>query len=138
MLVELADEGRERRRSLAGALEDEIEALDGYEERLADVESRAADVVDYPLYQRSFPELYRAWHALSDLEAECEDVLASRQSTIHTERVVPTLDRGRESFHGYLYGDLSVTYPVLAAGTDLAERVRDTRREVLSALTRLV
>ena len=138
MLVELADEGRERRRSLGRALEDEVVALDEYEERLADVERRAADVVDYPLYQRSFPELYRAWHALDDLEAECERVLARRQSSIHTERVVPTLDRGRESFHGYLYGELPVSYPVLAAGTDVVERLHETRREVLRTLTRLV
>jgi hypothetical protein len=65
-------------------------------------------------------------------------VLARRQSSIHTERVVPTLDRGRESFHGYLYGELPVSYPVLAAGADVVERLRETRREVLRTLTRLV
>lgn len=138
MLVELADEGRERRRNLSRALEEELGALEEYEERLGDVECRANDVIDYPLYQRSFPELYRAWHALADLEDECERVLACRQARIHTERVVPMLARGRESFHGYLYGDLPVTYPVLSAGTDLAERLHETRRDVLSALTRLV
>jgi hypothetical protein len=138
MLVELADEGRERRRNLGRALEDEIAALDEYEDRLADVERRTGDAVERPLYQRSFPELYRAWHALEDLEEECEQVLACRQSTIQTERVVPTLDRGRESFHGYLYGELPVSYPVLSAGADVIEDIRETRREVTQALTRIV
>ena len=138
MLVELADEGRERRRNLGRALEDEITALDEYEDRLADVERRTGDAVEHPLYQRSFPELYRAWHALEDLEEECEQVLACRQSTIQTERVVPTLDRGRESFHGYLYGELPVSYPVLSAGADVIEDIRETRREVLRTLTLLV
>jgi hypothetical protein len=137
-LIAEADEARDRRRQLLRALDDERSTLDDYEATLEELDDRASSAIDRPLYRRTFTELYDAWHDLEALEAECDDLVARRQAELDEGRPAPTLHRDREAFHRYLYGDLDVDYPVLAAGTTVLGRLRDTKRTVLSALTRRV
>jgi regulator of sirC expression with transglutaminase-like and TPR domain len=137
-LIAEADDARDRRRQLLRALDDERSALDDYEAALEELDDRAAGAIDRPLYRRTFAELYDAWHDLEALEAECDDLVARRQAELDGGRPAPSLHRDREAFHSYLYGDLEVDYPVLAAGTTVLDRLRETKRTVLSALTRRV
>jgi hypothetical protein len=137
-LVTQADDARDRRRQLLRALDDERSALDEYESALERIDEEASCVIDRPLYQRSFSELYDAWHRLEEIESECDDLLTERQTELDEGRPAPTIHRDREAFHRYLYGDLDVDYPVLAAGTTVLERLQDTKQAVLSAITRLV
>jgi hypothetical protein len=138
VLLERADEERAKRENLLRALTSEAENLDEFGDALSSVDDRRESAAAEPLYQRSFPDLFRAWHRIDDLEGECEDLLTERQQSIHQDRVTPTLDRSRKSFHAYLYGDLDVDYPVLADGASVLDRLRTARREVLRTLTRLV
>lgn len=138
ILLRVADEGETRREDLLAALEREHERLGDYEASLARIEATGDDVIDRPLYQQSFADLFAAWFEYEDLEAEADRLLADRQETIHRDRTGPAVDRDRDSFHAYLYGDLDVDYPVLAAGATVLQRLRDSRQEVLNALTRRV
>jgi hypothetical protein len=138
VLLRVTDEGESRREDLLVALERERDRLGEYGESLGALESAGDEVIERPLYQRSFGDLYDAWHEFERLETEADHLLAERQETIHHDRTGPAIDRDRQSFHAYLYGDLEVDYPVLAAGGEVLRRLRSARRDVLTALTRRV
>jgi hypothetical protein len=137
-LVSAADDGQSRREDLLVALERESEALADADEALERFEEARAAAVDEPLYRRSFGELYEAWDRLVDVECRLERFLSERQSAVQDDRTVSPANRDREAFQNYLYGTLDVRYPVLAAGAELADRVRETKQDVLVSLTRRV
>ena len=78
--------------------------------------------------------MYRAWHRLGDLEAECNQFLADRQRVIHETGTAGILDA--TAFYNYLYEPLDVTYPILTAGTSLFDRLQVAKRWTAKELTR--
>jgi hypothetical protein len=137
-LVGAADDGQSRREDLLVALERESEALAEADDVLGGIDADRESAVARPLYHRSFEDLYDAWHRLADVERRLESFLGDRQAAVRDDRTVAPANHDREAFHAYLYGPLDVDYPVLAAGADLAARIRETRAEVLAAITRRV
>lgn len=133
-LVERSRTAHDQRVTLLGQLEGEAEALDDAERELAKVRRSARRVEDASLEQYGFHQLTAEWHLLSDRKRECEAVLTERQESIRArDRETRRVNSG-PTFEEYLYDPLEVTYPVLDAGTELLERVRDARERVENVL----
>ncbi|MFB6173784.1 MAG: hypothetical protein ABEI39_04000 [Halobacteriales archaeon] len=132
-LITGAREARDRRDRLLDRLDREAENLEETTGRLADVESHLADMNEHRLSTRSFDELTDAWDRLDDLEEECRAALRERQRAVHGD----SFTAGRApTIQSYLYQPLDVTYPVLAAGTDLVGKIRAARDRVATAVSR--
>ena len=133
-LIERSRTAHDQRVTLLGQLEGEAEALDDAERELAKVRRSAHRVEQAPLEQYDFDQLAAEWHLLSDRERECEAVVTERQESIRArERETRRVNSG-PTFEEYLYDPLEVTYPVLATGTELLDRVRDARTRVENVL----
>lgn len=137
-LVSRSREASRERTELISTLEAEAESLAGAREALTDFEAELSSMDQRPLSQRSFDELSAAWRELDGIESACETVLAERQRRFEDGIVVGhKLSDGHE-FNAYLYEPLDVTYPVLADGAGLIERIRTAKRRVTASLTRRV
>lgn len=133
-LVERSRTAHDQRVTLLRKLDGEVEALDEAERELAKARRSANRVERASLEQHSFDQLVAEWHLLTDRERECEAVLTERQESIRTrDRETRRVNSG-PTFEEYLYDQLDVTYPVLAAGADLLDRVRDARTRVEKVL----
>lgn len=137
-LVQKSDDARKERASFLRTLGKEAEWLEDAEETFTDIDAQVADIRDDRRLQQSFSDLQRDWHTLDELETECTDVLERRQRH---------LDHGaagshwRDDWHrlcSYLYELRPVTYPILADGTLLLDRIQTTKRRVADSLTRRV
>ena len=137
-LLRKGHEAYHERRQLLETLDDEDEQLDTARERLTDLtetcERIEREIATQPSTWLSFPDSYEAWHRLRDLEAECDRLLAERQRFIQETGTAGTLDA--TAFYGYLYKSLAVTYPVLAVGTHLCDRLHKVKRWAARELTR--
>ncbi|WP_379828689.1 DUF7260 family protein [Haloplanus litoreus] len=95
---------------------------------LSEVRSDLEALDDPPLSDRSFDDLRALWESVRDVEARIEGIGMRRQETIRGYRKelpgVPT------DLVEYLYADLSVTHPVLAAVATLGDETRRARRRV--------
>lgn len=136
---ELAGRAREaaaHRRQLLDALDREAESLAAAGDRLEGVESRLETLDDCRYRQPADADLADRWQRLRALESDCADLLADRQRHLHG--AAP--DGGRRgddglSFYEYVYRPLSVSFPVLADGLALLDRIRATRGSALDGLT---
>ena len=133
-------EAYDERVRLLDTLDEEGSRLAAARERLTDLEMAREeverDVLERPSTTLSFPEVYRAWHRLRDLEVECEEFLDDRQRFVHETGTFGTFDA--TDFYGYLYDSIEATYPVLVAGTSLCDRLRAAQRRAGKELTRHV
>ncbi len=117
-----------------------LEHLDAEDEAVAAAEAdydRIADSVarieDESLADAAFEDLLAEWYLLEDRERECIERLQARQETIHGRRGLAKHLSNAPTFEQYLYAPLEVTYPVLADGTELLDRVRTAKSDVLLA-----
>jgi hypothetical protein len=137
-LLQQATTNQLKREKLMRKLEEEFDDLSTFKSRLRRIDQRRERTVDEPAYRASFEELTEAWHELDELEAECEDLLAERQSEMRTEVTVGPPGEGDHAFHRYLYSGLESAYPILSVGVDVYDRVREAKRDVTNSLARRV
>jgi hypothetical protein len=124
----------ESRTTFLSALEDEASALQAADERLTDLGSGFTDLLTArSLEAWSSKELLASRQQVRAGERKCEELAADRQSTLRSQRV-PAVQHIDLEFTIYLYHSLSITYPVLADITDLAETLRSTRSQIDDAL----
>jgi|SRR6056297_1750773 len=135
-LVRRGRRAAEARSSLADAIGEEIDALRAFEDDLSRVDRRRRRLLEH-LDGVSGPGADAAldvWERLGDLERECDEMAAARQSTLADPPMNPAgavdaeEDRG---FYEYLYVPTDgPRHPALAAVSELAERIRDDRDRV--------
>lgn len=113
---------------------DSIETSQATLQTIKDELERGADT-DTKSLEKSFHELSDRHRSLRQTEARCEQLLADRQRDIR--RVNRSYSRSGDPFlQEYLYDDLDVRFPVLAAVSELIREIRPRRRSVLDAITR--
>lgn len=136
VLVSNARTASELRGDLVDRIDGEAEALAAAEHTLTDVDDRLVSMARRPITDRSYDELRRTWRRLDGLERECGDLLAARQDAIDGDSFAPHLrdDDAPDGLQAYLYEPLDVSYPVLADGARVADRVRTAKRRVFAAL----
>lgn len=118
------------RATFLSALEDEASALQAANERLTDLGSEFADLLAArSLEAWSRKELLASRRRVRAGERECDELAADRQSTLRGQRV-PAVQHIDLEFTIYLYQSLSVTYPVLADITNLAETLCSVRPQI--------
>lgn len=135
-LIHGSRDAQERRRELLTGLQRESEDLTQASETFADLDGELASMSDRPLAERSYSELTDFWDRLNDIEDRCHRVLGWRQQRIRDWEMGGPRSADVPTLHEYLYQPLSVTYPILAEGTELVDRVRTARSRVLLSLTR--
>jgi hypothetical protein len=133
-LVERSRTARRQRASLLAQLEAEREALSKGESTLRSCRRTADRIADADLSRSSFDELRSEWRLLEDRREDAEALLAERQETIQDRERSATARPGGPSFEQYLYDPMSVTHPVLAAGTTVVDRLDGARERVEKAL----
>lgn len=133
-LVERSRTAHDQRVTLLRQLEGETEALEDAENELATARRSVGRVEAAPLEEYSFDQLVAEWHLLSDRQRECEAVLTERQGAVQARDNEARRPSGGPTFEEYLYDPLEVTYPVLADGAELLERIEDARQRVEAAL----
>ncbi|PSP76403.1 hypothetical protein BRC81_12295 [Halobacteriales archaeon QS_1_68_20] len=118
-----------------------LEHLDAEAEAVAEAEAdfdRISDSVDRieeaSLEDATFEDLLAEWYLLEDRERECVERLQTRQKTIQDRRGLSKHLSEAPTLEQYLYAPLDVTYPVLADGTTLLDRIRAAQHDVLYAL----
>jgi len=130
-------EAYERRTKVLENIDDEAAAIGEAREELETVETTIERLDRTSLLNKSFEELQADYGRLSDLEDDCESLLAKRQDTVTSREPSPEPDEGHD-FHAYLYDPLDVSYPVLSATLATLATIRSARRRALDSLTRRV
>lgn len=133
-LVERSRTARRQRMELLRQLGSEAEALDDAEKTLRRCRKSADRIEDASLEERTFDDLVAEWRLLEDRQETAEAVLTERQEHVQ-ERDRKTGTRpGGPSFEEYLYERHEVTYPVLAEGSSLVDRLERAKNKVERAL----
>lgn len=132
-----ATTAQHRREQLLEALSTELESIETSQETLQTVGDELENAVDADteLFKKSFRKLSERYRSLRRTEARYEQLLADRQRDIH--RVNGSYSRSEAPFlQEYLYEDLDVRFPVLAAVSEQILEIRVRRRSVLDEITR--
>lgn len=133
-LVDRSCTAHDQRVSLLRQFETEDEALDAADRTLQRCRRSADRITDAPLERYTYDELFAEWRLIDDRQTAADAVLAERQETVQDRDRANGTSGDEPSFEEYLYGPMEVTYPVLAAGTAVAERLGDARVRVSRAL----
>ena len=124
-VVQAATAASARREEFIARLDEERATLDEAHQTLATTGERYERVTERPRYQQSAADLQETYQQLIACCSACEQLLDERQTQRaegHTAE--PRIDE-LVDLHHYLYHSLDVTYPVLADGTTLLDRVSD-------------
>ncbi|GAB6880302.1 hypothetical protein JCM17823_25760 [Halorubrum gandharaense] len=140
-LVTRSRHAAQQRATLVDAIDDELDALAAADEELTTLDRRRerlnAHLDGVRNDARTGAEI-DVFQRLETLEQQCDEAVANRQEWLRN----PPMPTGFEAddsptFHGYLFGPLPETdYPVLAAFSELAERVRADRDRLVSRIAR--
>ncbi len=119
-----------------------IDALERERERLAEANRILAAVIDCceavdgnRLRREPFEELESRLQRLDEERENLATTLRERQERLHDGVTFGWDRRDTESVYRYLYEDVDATYPVLADGTELLERMNDLETRLTTALT---
>lgn len=137
-LIEQSQDAKERRDRLIHSLDRETEELEEAYDSLSSINEATEELTSWLARHRSFDELSHAWESLNRLEQDCTRLLHRRQERLQTGSLSGHTRKNAPSLQEYLYGSLPVSYPVLAEGTALADRIQTAQRQVLDQLTRRV
>lgn len=137
-LINQSQEAKERRDRLIHALDRETDELEDAHDSLSSMNGATEELTSWLDSHRSFDELSQAWESLHRLEQDCSRLLTHRQERLQTGILSGHSRKNAPSLQEYLYGSLPVSYPVLAEGTALADRIQTAQRHVLDQLTRRV
>ncbi|EMA40718.1 hypothetical protein C448_12621 [Halococcus morrhuae DSM 1307] len=134
-LVECSQQARESRHSLLQGLKSEYSALETADEKLTRLGSDLDGIVGTCSFEKwTDRALADADERLCSRKHECEQLLTDRQATLGEQRV-PSTHRTDHEFNEYLYGSLSVTYPVVSDTISLIGTLRTAHQSVDRALT---
>lgn len=138
--VESSAQKREQRlAAMERALEREGDSLENAAETIEGVADWLVEADETPLSALGFEGLRGRHTALAERKEMCESLLAERQELLgSTTSREATVGLDHDSLVGYLYGDLSATYPVLATVTRLVGVLSDCQRTVRDHLVRRV
>ncbi|WP_434522041.1 DUF7260 family protein [Halorubrum sp. AS12] len=132
-LVDRSQRAADARDRLAGAIDEEIDELADRKTTLTEIDRRRQRLLAHLEGVRSGRETDAAidiWNRLAELERECDELAADRQSSLDDPPLTPNLDADshERTFYGYLYGTTDgPRYPVLAQVAELADRIRTDR-----------
>ena len=134
-LVDRSRQAARARRSLADAIEAEVDALSDAETTLSGIErqrSRLNDHLDGVSHGARADASIDVWRRLNELERECDAVATERQDTLRDPPVSPDRSSGTDTaFHEYLYAPIEGTkHPVLATVASVGDRIREDRARV--------
>jgi hypothetical protein len=107
----------EGRTTLLSALDREADNLQHARETLEALQTTLNEMNQRPIAVWSTNEIISTYERLADLETQCDELAAERQTELRSQRI-PGPNPTDEELNEYLYESLSVTHPVLA---DLAE-----------------
>lgn len=129
--VRRSKEAVSRREQFLARLDREVADLEDAETVLSEVESDLYGLERGSQVSTGFDDLVAAWHRIRAADERCRSLLADRQRTLHDA----SSRAGEEpSLQEYLYRQLDVDHPILAAGADLASRADRTRSKLERAI----
>ncbi|MFC7174318.1 hypothetical protein ACFQL0_15195 [Haloplanus litoreus] len=136
-VIESATDRRWQLRTMATALEREAASLDAACEAFASVREWVIAADETPLTALDFDGLRKRHARLGDHLDRCEAVARERQEFLDgSTSEHGKVGLGHRYLVGYLYGELSVDYPVLSGAATTAATCRRCRRNVRAHLTR--
>lgn len=135
-LVDRSRQAAAARRSLADAIDVELDVLADADATLSGIDRRRSRLNEHldgiTRGNRVGPSI-DVWERLGELESECDAVATDRQSTLRdppmaSEPIACDVETG---FYGYLYAPMDgPDHPVLASIATLADRIREDRDRV--------
>ena len=135
VLLSEAHEACLKREQYVDALSAERDRLEAAGETFETVSERCDDADGQRLRRRSFEELRDRLERVSTERERLSEAVLARQEQIHEGVTFGWYRQDAESVYSYLYEELDVTYPVLADGSDLLERLRHIESRLITALT---
>jgi hypothetical protein len=125
---------RDRRTRCIDRLDDEETALAEFAGELVEVAQQLDDLGGAALPELSVGALEGHYTRLGTLQAVCEEVVDRRQSALIEQRRTLQSPHPGPDIPARVYTDLDVDYPVVAAATELLERIDATQRETADAI----
>ncbi|MFC5278946.1 hypothetical protein ACFPM1_09290 [Halorubrum rubrum] len=135
-LVDRSRRAAAARRSLADAIDVELDALDDAGATVERIDRRRVRLnqhLDGIPHGRRADASIDVWERLADLESECDAVAGDRQSTLRNPPMSPDRVGGgvETGFYEYLYAPMEgPDHPVLASIATLVDRIREDRDRV--------
>lgn len=133
-LIDRAREAAVERDRLMRRLDREAESLEAADDQFTAIAADLEATETSSLEELGFERLGDEWNRLGELESRLSRLLGRRQETLESNGL-STQVSGQQSLYEYLYADLDTTFPILADGAVLADRVKGARSRVLAALT---
>jgi|AntRauTorcE11898_2_1112593.scaffolds.fasta_scaffold05299_3 hypothetical protein len=130
-----AEESRRQRNRYLDTLDRERQRLETAGDSLQREADRAIDLDGERLRLRSFEELQSRYNCLEDARRSLKTTLETRQEQLHEGVTFGWQRRDSESVYRYFYRDLDVTYPVLADGARVLDRIDTIDHRLTTALT---
>ena len=128
-LIDAVDTAIDDRGRFLDTLDTEAESLTRAEARLAAIDDERETMTDDVHADADFGALDACRARTRTLTSDCDRVAARRQREIADTARALALDTDAD-VQTYLYQDLSVTYPVLAAVGEVGERLDELRRSI--------
>lgn len=129
-ILERSRQARDQRLTLAEYLDEEASALSRASDELGRVARTVDRMADQPLERLSPDDLRAEWYLIEDRIEECERVLRQRQETIRSRGELADRVANVDSLAEYIYEPLSVDYPILSVGTELADQLDDAQDRI--------
>lgn len=137
-IVEKSRESYKQREELLSGLNTEVNELRAAKSSARSINRTLDEFSDTDASSLSFDELQAWWRRLNDIEAGCTELLQERQLHIHSREVTSNAQIGNNRFNQYLYGSLSVVYPVIVTFAEFNDQIQSAKRLVVDELTRRV
>jgi hypothetical protein len=134
-LLTNAREGRRQRERYLETMRREREQLEQADQLFARVADCCESVDGDRLRRKRFEELQGRLERLYAERERLRESLEGRQEQLHEGITFGWDRRDAESVYRYLYAELDATYPVLADGTTLLERMKDVETRLTTAVT---
>ncbi|MBP1987353.1 DUF7260 family protein [Halolamina salifodinae] len=130
-----AEESRKQRNQYLDTLDRERRRLESAGDALERTADHASELDGDRLRRRSFEELQERYSCLEDARQSVKTTLERRQEQLHEGVTFGWQRRDTESVYRYLYRDLDATYPVLADGARVLDRIDTVEHRLTTALT---
>lgn len=121
------------RRMLLDDLDRKQAALETAETTITKIHEWLRERNAQPMGEWSLTERYQLHETLEAHESHCDTVAAARQERIRSHRATTARTDDR-LFNAYLYGSLSVTFPILADLATLGDLLKEARQRLEETL----
>lgn len=128
-------ESRTHRDQYLDTLDRERQQLDEAGNCLHDAAAQCGELDGDRLRRRSFDDLQARFERLDEERDALTATLEQRQQQVQEGVAFGWRRRDSESVYRYLYRDIDATYPVLADGTRVLDRMDEVDRRLTTALT---